>query len=118
MEGQHAQSVLEAAIVPALAGFALCLGVIAFTAWRPAPRPPTWTPLDRRRTAMLAPRTLALAGAGYAVFILIVLVFSELLQHEPEGLATAWWSALFLLAVALPVWAALTWAFDRHARRR
>ena len=117
MEGEHAQSLLEAAIIPALAGFVLCLGVIAFTAWRPAPRPPAWTPLDRRRTALLTRRTLVLTAAGYAVFMLIVLVFSELLQHEPEGLSTAWWSAPFLLAVAVPVWALLTWAFDRHARR-
>jgi hypothetical protein len=118
VEGQHAQSLLEAAIIPALAGLLLCLGVVAFTAWRPAPRPPAWTPLDRRRTALLARRSLGLTLAGYAVFMQIVLVFSELLQHEPQGLSSAWWSAPFLLAIALPVWIALTWAFDRRARRR
>lgn len=118
MEGQHAQSLLEAAIIPALAGFTLCLGVISFTAWKPAPRPPAWTPLDRRRAVLLARRTLGLTLAGYAAFLLIVLVFSELLQHEPQGLSSAWWSVLFLLAIALPVWIFLTWAFDRRARRR
>ncbi|MGE5226033.1 MAG: DUF6256 family protein [Planctomycetaceae bacterium] len=118
MEGQHAQSLLEAAIVPALSGFALVVGVIAFTAWRPAPRPPAWAPLDRRRAALLVRRTAGLVLAGYAVFLLIVLVFSELLQHEPQGLPSAWWSGPFLLTIAVPVWVLLTWAFDRLARRR
>ncbi len=117
MEGEHAQSLLEAAIIPALAGFLLCLGVILFTAWKPAPRPPVWTPLNRTRVRLLVRRTAGLTLAGYAVFLLIVLVFSELLQHEPEGLATAWWSAPFLLAIAVPVWAGLVWAFDRWHRR-
>lgn len=47
-----------------------------------------------------------------------MLVFSELLQHEPQGLATAWWSAPFLPGLALPVWIGLTWAFDPRARGR
>lgn len=118
MEGAHAQSLLEAAIIPALSGFLLCLGVIVFSAWKPAPRPPAWTPLARAHVRLLIRRTLALAAAGYAVFLLIVLVFSELLQHEPEGLSTAWWSAPFLLGLTLPVWIGLTWAFDRRAHAR
>ena len=118
MEGAHAQSLLEAAIIPALSGFVLCLGVIAFSAWKPAPRPPSWTRLDRPHARLLIRRTLGFALAGYAVFMGIVLLFSELLQHEPEGLATAWWGAPFLLGLALPVWIGLTWAYDRHARSR
>lgn len=117
MEGEHAQSLLEAAIVPALAGFLVCLGVILFTAWKPAPRPPAWTPLNRARIRLLVSRTAGLALAGYAVFLLIVLVFSELLQHELEGLATAWWSAPFLLAIAVPIWVGMAWMFDRWHRR-
>ena len=118
MEGQHAQNLWEAAIFPALSGFVLCAGVVLFAAWKPAPRPGPWIPLDRGRLIALVRRSAVLIAVGYATFLGIVLVYSEWLQHEDLGMETAWWSGLFLLGVALPVWALLTWAFDRWTRRR
>jgi hypothetical protein len=115
MEAQHAQSIWEAAIIPALSGFLLCVGVILFSVWKPAPRLPAWRPLDAARRRLLVRRSAALVAMGYGTFLLIVLVYSELLQHEPEGLPLAWWSGLFLLACAVPVWIALTWIVDRRA---
>lgn len=118
MEGEHARSVWEAAILPALSGFVLCAGVALFAAWRPAPRPGPWRRLDRARAGALVRGSALLIGAGWAAFMLIVLVYSEWLQHETLGMETAWWGGLFLLAIALPTWVVLTWAIDRRARRR
>jgi peptidoglycan/LPS O-acetylase OafA/YrhL len=118
MEGEHARNLWEAALLPALSGFVLVAGVVLFAAWKPARRPGPWRPLDRSRTRSLIRHSAALVATGWAVFMLIVLVFSEWLQHEEQGMETAWWSGLFLLALALPTWVAFTWVFDRHARHR
>jgi hypothetical protein len=116
MEGEHARNLWEAAILPALSGFVLCAGVVLFAAWRPAPRPGPWRPLDRARTRALVRGSALLIVAGWAAFMLIVLVYSEWLQHEALGMETAWWGGVFLLAIALPTWVVLTWAFDRRSR--
>ena len=117
VEGEHATSLWEASILPAMSGFVLCAGVVLFAAWRPASRPGPWVPLDRARTRSLVRHSAALIGAGWAVFMLIVLVFSEWLQHEPLGMETAWWGGSFLLGLALPTWVALTWGYDRRSRQ-
>jgi glycerol uptake facilitator-like aquaporin len=118
MEGEHARNLWEAAIFPALSGFVLCTGVVLFAAWRPAARPGPWQPLDRVRTRSLVRHSAALVASGWAVFMLIVLVYSEWLQHEDPGMETARWSGLFLLAIAIPTWVVMTWAADRRARSR
>ena len=117
MEGQHAQNLWEAAIFPALSGFVLCAGLVLFAAWRPAPRPGPWIPLDRHRLMVLVRRSALLVAVGYGTFLVIVQFYSEWLQHEPNGFETAWWSGLFLLGVAIPIWAVLTWVRDRRARQ-
>ena len=117
MEGEHARNLWEAAVFPALSGFVLCAGVVLFAAWKPAPRPGRWVPLDRVRTRSLVRHSAGLICAGWAVFMLIVVVYSEWLQHEILGMETAWWGGLFLLGLALPTWVALTWAFDRRSRQ-
>lgn len=118
MEGQHAQTLWEAAILPALSGFLLCAAAVLFAAWRPASPLEPWRPLNRGRLARLFRGSVILVGAGYGAFLLIVLIYSEWLQHEPNGLETAWWSGVFLLGVAVPVWAGLTWFLDRRVRRK
>lgn len=117
MEGEHARDLWEAAIFPALSGFVLCTAVVLFAAWRPAPRPGPWRPLDRVRTRALVRGSALLIGGGWAAFMLIVLVYSEWLQHEALGIETAWWGGPFLLAVALPTWIVVTWAYDRRWRQ-
>jgi hypothetical protein len=115
MEGQHAQNLLEAAIIPALSGFVLCLGVIAFAAWRPAPRPGPWRLLTPERRRRLLVRTTRLLLAGYLAFLAIVLVYSVMLQHEPQAVSAPW-GVPFLLAITFPIWVLLTWIADRLAR--
>jgi hypothetical protein len=112
MEGQHAQSLFEAAIFPAVSGFVLCLGVILFTAWRPAPRPNAWRALTAERRRQLVIRTTRLVIAGFVACL--VLFYSVILQHEPEAVS-ALWGIPFLLALTLPSWLLLTWLADRRA---
>jgi peptidoglycan/LPS O-acetylase OafA/YrhL len=118
MEGEHAQTIWEAAIIPGLSGFLLCLGVVLFARRRPASRPPPWRPLDAERRRLLVRAVARLAAAGYATFLLIVLLYNDVLQHSPDGVPLAAWSGLFLLATAAPAWALLTWIEDRRSRRR
>jgi len=73
--------------------------------------------LDRARIRSLVRRSDGLISAGWAVFMLIIVIYSEWLQHETLGMETAWWGGLFLLGIALPTWVALTWAFDRRSRQ-
>jgi hypothetical protein len=109
MEGQYAQNVFEAAIIPAATGFVICASVLLGGVLRPVPRPHPWRPLAGRRRLAIA-RTLRLFGAGYLAFLLIVLVYSHLLQHEPTALSSAAWGAPFLMAITTPVWIGLTCA--------
>jgi hypothetical protein len=118
VEGEHARNLWEAAVFPALSGFVLCAGVVLFAAWKPAPRPGPWVPLDRVRTRSLVRHSAGSICAGWAVFMLIVVIYSEWLQHETLGMETAWWGGLFLLGLALPTWTVFTWAYDRWSRRR
>jgi hypothetical protein len=118
MEGQNAQTIWEAAIIPALSGFLACLGVVLIAWLRPAPPLQPWRPLDAARRRSLVRSMMRLAAAGYAVFLIVVLLYNDVLQHAPQGVPLALWSGLFLLAVAAPVWALLTWLEDRRARRR
>jgi hypothetical protein len=117
MEGQHAQTLAEAAIIPALSGFLLCLGVILFNAWHPVPRPGPWTPLTPGRRRRLIRDSVRLVAWGCLAFFGVVLVFSVILQHETNAWS-ALWSAPFLLAITLPVWILLTRIADRRARHR
>ncbi len=117
MEGQYAQNVFEAAIIPAVSGFLICASVLLGGVLRPVPRPRPWVPLaGRRRLAVI--RTLRLLAAGYLAFLTIVLLYSHLLQHEPTALSSAVWGAPFLMAITAPVWVGLTWAASLAARRR
>jgi hypothetical protein len=115
MEGQHAQTLAEAAIIPALSGFLLCLGVILFNAWHPVPRPGPWTPLTPDRRRRLIRDSVRLVAWGCLAFFGVVTVFSVILQHETNAWS-ACWSAPFLLAITLPMWVALTRLADRRAR--
>ncbi len=107
----------EAAIIPALSGFLLCLGVILFNAWHPVPRPGPWTPLTPDRRRRLIRDSVRLVAWGCLAFFGVVTVFSVILQHETNAWS-AFWSALFLLAITLPMWVALTRLADRRARHR
>lgn len=104
------------AILPAGAAFILVALVILFGASHPTPRSPrpprlTWA----RLSSML--RYLALLGVGaYAVLLLVVVLFSVWLLGDTGSLRSAAWSAPFLLAVATPVFVALSWLEGRLRR--
>jgi hypothetical protein len=115
VEGQHAQTLFEAAILPALSGFVLCLGFVVIGGLRPVGRPGPWSPLTRERRLLLVRSVARLALFGSVVFAAIVLCYSVLLQHEPRAESAAW-GGLFLLGVAAVAWIALTAMVDRRSR--
>ncbi|HEX6231191.1 MAG TPA: DUF6256 family protein [Actinomycetota bacterium] len=104
------------AIAPVAAAFALVAVLVLYGSAHPVPRPPTAPRLTVGRLGSLL-RYVALLGAGgYAVVLLVVLVFSMWLLGDPGALRSAAWGTPFLLAVATPVFAALSWLEGRLRR--
>lgn len=101
------------AIAPAGAAFALVALVVVYGATHPAPRPPRPPRLTWRRLWSLLGYLALLGTGGYAVLLLVVLVFSVWLLGDAAALRSAAWGAPALLAIAVPVFAALSWLEDR-----
>jgi hypothetical protein len=118
MEGQHAQTLWEAAVVPAVSGLLVTLGVVLLTARRPAPRPPPWARLGSDGRRALLVDTARRLLAGYLTCLLVVLVYSRLLQHDDTALTSAATGIPFILLLASPAWVVLSWCSGRCRQRR
>jgi hypothetical protein len=106
--------ILRSVVAPVLSAFLLCAALAIFAAWKPVPRPP---PAARLSRANLRPFLLYIAGlavGGYVAFLAVVFVFSTVIIGQEGALRNAAWSGLFLLAVAVPAFAVLSWAFGRR----
>jgi len=104
------------AIAPCAAAFALVATIVVYGASHPAPRPPRPPRLTGQRLGSMLAYLALLGVGGYAVVLLVVLVFSVWLLGDTRALRSAAWSAPFLLAVAAPVFAALSWLEGRLRR--
>jgi len=101
------------AIAPAGAAFALVAAVVLFGAAHPVPARPRLQRLTRSGVPRML-RYIALLGAGgYLVLLLVVLVFHVGLLGDSRALPDAARRSPFLLAVATPVFVALTWLEGR-----
>jgi hypothetical protein len=102
--------------VAPVAAFALVALIVLYGASHPVPKPPPASPLTIPDLWRLL-RYLAVLGAGgFVVMMTVVLVFSVWLLGDTRALGSAAWSAPFLLAVATPVFAALSWLEGRLRR--
>ena len=98
---------------PLVAAFAVFLAMVRSAVRAPVtvsvPRPGTsWTDFLR----FLA----VTAVGGYAVFLVIVLVFHVVLARDHGALASAAWGGAALLAIALPVFIVAEWVARRSGR--
>jgi len=103
-------------LAPVASAYVVCaLFLLAALRW-PAPRPHRSRPLRTAGDLRRWFRHLAVTAAGGCVALLaIVFVFSVLIVGEAGALWSAAWSSLFLLAVATPVFLALSWASGRRS---
>lgn len=104
------------AIAPTGAAFVLVAAIVVYGATHPTPRPPAPSRLTPHRLAGML-RYVALLGlGGYAVLLLVVLVFGLWLFGDVGSLRSAAWSGPFLLAVATPAFVVLSWLEGRLRR--
>jgi hypothetical protein len=101
------------AIAPVAAAFALVATIVAFGATHPVPPTPGPSRLTPRGLASMLRYVALLGVGGYAVVLLVVLVFHVWLLGDAGALRSAAWSVPFLLSVAAPVFAALSWLESR-----
>ena len=103
-------------VAPVGSAYAVCaLLVLAALRW-PAPQLRRSRSLRTARDVRGWFLNLAVTAIGGTVVLLtIVFVFSELIVGQSGALWSATWSSLFLLAVATPVFLALSWASGRRS---
>jgi Family of unknown function (DUF6256) len=108
--------ILRGVVAPVAAGFAVCVLMVVYASLRPVPRPHGSRRVRSRSDVEGMLRCLAVTAAGgYAAMLAIVFVFGVVLAGDRGALRSAAWSAPFLLAVATPVFLALSWAFGRRS---
>ena len=105
------------AVAP-IAAFALSAVVVLVAARRPAPRPAGPTPLTVRALPGFLRYLVVLAVGGYGALLVIALVFGVLIVGDRRSLRDAALWGSFLIAVAVPVFASLTWLEGRLRRHR
>ncbi len=101
------------AILPAGAAFLLVASVVIYGSSRPLSPPSTPPPLTARRVRAMLRSIAVVALGGYLVLLLVVVVFSVWLIGDAEALRSAAWGAPALLAIAVPVFVALSWLEGR-----
>lgn len=105
-------------VAPVLSAYALFVVLALYAARHPVARPPRSEPLTARTLARFLRYVAALEAGGYVVMLVVVLVFGVVIVGGDGELWSAAWSGLFLLAVATPVFALLSWAEGRWHRPR
>lgn len=102
-------------ISPAIAAWALSLGVVFVGARRRPSGPRPSQPLDRIALGRLVRYVAILAVGGYGAMIGIELVFGVMIVgEEPAELASAASSGPVLMAVAIPCFLVLSWRDSRR----
>jgi len=108
--------ILRTVIAPVVSAYALFVSLALYAARHPVPRPPRAEPLTARTLGRFFRYVGALEAGGYVVLLLVVLVFGVGIVGDDGSLSSAAWGGLFLLAVATPVFALLSWAEGRWRR--
>jgi len=107
--------ILRGVVAPIAAAFALCLALLWYASARPVPRMPASRAVRTLADLRTVLRCLAVTAiGGYAALLGIVFVLGVLVVGDRDALLSAAWSSLFLLAIATPVFIALSWAFGRR----
>jgi hypothetical protein len=91
---------LRAVIPPLVTGYAVFVAMVLLGRRRPVPRP---RGLLRPEPSPGSGRLVGTILGGYAVFLVIVLVFHVWLARERDGFAEAVWGGAFLSALAVMV---------------
>jgi hypothetical protein len=103
-------------ISPAIAAWALSVGVVLIGARRQSSGPRAIGPPDRVAHGRLLRYVAVLATGGYAALLGIELVFGVLIVgEEPAELASAAASGPVLVAVAIPCFLLVSWIDSRRA---
>lgn len=106
---------LRGIVAPVLAGFVFCSTAALYSARRPAARPPASRAVRSLADLGRLLRYIAVTAiGGYVILLAIVLVFGVLIIGEMGALWSAALGTLFLLAVAIPAFVLLSWAFGRR----
>lgn len=110
--------IVRTVVVPVLSAYGLFVVLAIYAARHPVPRPPRSEPLTARTLGPFL-RYVGVTEAGaYVVLLAVVLVFGVVIIGDDGELSSAAWGGLFLLAVATPVFALLSWAEGRWRRPR
>lgn len=108
-------STLRQVVAPVLAAFVFCSAVAVSAAAHPVPRPPRSASPFRGNIRPFLRYLAFLSIGGYVAFLVIVFVFSTLIVGQKGALRSAVGGGAFLLAIGLPVFVFLSWAFGRRA---
>lgn len=110
--------IVRTVVVPVLSAYALFILLAIYAARHPVPRPPRSEPLTVRTLGRFLRHVGIMEAGGYVVLLAVVLVFGVVIMGGDGEHSSAAGSGLFLLAVATPVFALLSWAEGRWRRPR
>jgi len=110
--------IVRTVVVPVLSAYAVFILLAIYAARHPVPRPPSSEPLTARTLGPFLRYVGVMEAGGYVVLLAVVLVFGVVIVGGDGELSSAAWSGLFLLAVATPVFALMSWAEGRWRRPR
>ena len=110
--------IVRTVVAPVLSSYALFVVLAIYAARHPVARPPRSEPLTARTLGRFLRYVGVMEAGGYVVLLAVVLVFGVVIVGGDGELSSAAWSGLFLLAVATPVFALLSWAENRWRRSR
>jgi len=110
--------ILRTVIAPVVSAYALFVVLALYAVRHPVPRPPPSEPLTARTLGRFLRYVGVMEAGGYVVLLTVVLVFGVVIIGDDGELSSAAWGGLFLLAVATPVFALLSWAEGRWRRPR
>ena len=97
-------TVLRQALPPLVAAYVAFVAMVVVARRHPVPR----RPVSGRNVQPHLAETVRAVACGYAVFLVIVLIFHVWLAREPEAFSSAIFGGAFLAAIALLAALALT----------